>query len=84
MVKRDSRTLRAARLRRIGWTLLAAAILAIAGPVIATAAQPHVVWLFTLSYGSIGLVLGATLLRVGSSGDQATRRGRGLGQVPIA
>jgi hypothetical protein len=61
---------------RIGWSLLAIAVLAIAVPVLATAAQPHALWLFTMSYGSVGLVVGTTLVRVGRAGE-ARARGRG-------
>lgn len=50
---------------RAGWTLLVIAFLALAIPIVATAAQPHVVWLFSTSYGAIGMVLGVTLIRVG-------------------
>lgn len=50
---------------RAGWTLLVIAVLAIALPILATAAQPHVVWLFSTSYGAVGMVLGVTLIRVG-------------------
>jgi hypothetical protein len=63
---------------RAGWTLLVIAILAIGLPILATAAQPHVVWLFTTSYGAVGLVLGLTLIRVShrhphAAGGQAHR-----------
>ncbi len=50
---------------KVGWALLVMALLAIAVPVLATAAQPHVVWLFSMSYGAVGLVVGGTLIRVG-------------------
>jgi hypothetical protein len=65
-----------ARCVRIGWTLLAIAVLAIAVPIAVTAAQPHAVWLFTMSYGSVGLVVGSTLVRAGRTGE-AHARGRG-------
>lgn len=61
-----------ARCLRIGWTLLAFAVLAIGLPILATAAQPHVIWLFTTSYGSVGLVVGSTLVRVGRGHDRVT------------
>jgi hypothetical protein len=58
-----------ARLLRAGWILLAAAALAIAVPVLATAARPHVLWLFTMSYASVALVVGTTLVRVARAGE---------------
>jgi hypothetical protein len=53
------------RYLRAGWILLAMAVLAIAIPILATAARPHVVWLFGTSYGAVAMVLGVTLIRVG-------------------
>lgn len=50
--------------RKVGWAILALAVLAIGGPIVATAAQPHVLWLFAMSYGAIGLVVGGTFIRV--------------------
>lgn len=50
---------------RAGWALLVIAVLAIAVPILVTAAQPHVAWLFTTSYGAVALVVGLTLIRVG-------------------
>lgn len=61
---------------KAGWVILAMAVLAIAIPIVATAAQPHVLWLFSTSYGAIGLVVGATFIRV------ATRRGRRIATCP--
>jgi hypothetical protein len=58
---------------RAGWTLLVIAVLAIAVPILATAAQPHVVWLFSTSYGAVGLVLGLTLIRIGHGGPASQR-----------
>jgi hypothetical protein len=62
--KKEAATSRASGYFRAGWTLLVIAILAMALPILATAAQPHVVWLFSTSYGAVGMVLGVTLIRV--------------------
>jgi hypothetical protein len=53
------------RYRRVGWTLLAIAALAIAIPLIATAAKPHVVLLFTTSYGLVAMAVGLAFIRIG-------------------
>jgi hypothetical protein len=59
---------------RIGLALLVVAVVAILGPILATAAQPYVVWLFSTSYGAIGLVLGLTLIRVSHHGPCVPNR----------
>lgn len=53
------------RYLRVGWTLLVVAVLAVAVPLIATAAQPHAVWLFGTSYGLVAMVVGLAFIRVG-------------------
>jgi hypothetical protein len=53
------------RYARVGWTLMAVAVLAIAIPLIATAARPHAVWLFTTSYGLVAMAVGVAFIRVG-------------------
>jgi fermentation-respiration switch protein FrsA (DUF1100 family) len=53
------------RYLRAGWALLATAALAIALTVLATAAQPHVLWLFSMSHGAVAMVVGVTLVRIG-------------------
>jgi len=58
---------------RAGWALLVIAVLAITIPILLTAAQPHVVWLFSTSYGAVGLVVGVTLIRVGHEARGAGR-----------
>jgi hypothetical protein len=63
---------------RVGWAILVAAVLAIGLPILATAAQPHVLWLFSTSYGAIGLVVGIIFIRVGTRGRRcldSVRRG---------
>jgi hypothetical protein len=70
----NGKTSRGSGYFRAGWTLLVIAILAIAVPILATAAQPHVVWLFSTSYGFVGLVLGVTLIRVGHTTPDRRRR----------
>jgi hypothetical protein len=57
---------------RVGWAILVAAVLAIGLPILATAAQPHVLWLFSTSYGAIGLVVGITFIRVGTRGRRGS------------
>jgi peptidoglycan/LPS O-acetylase OafA/YrhL len=61
---------------RVGWTLMVIALLAIAVPLIATAAKPHAVWLFTTSYGLVAMVVGVAFIRVGHRPDQAFGRRR--------
>jgi hypothetical protein len=53
------------RYLRTGWALLAGAVLIMALTVLATAAQPHVVWLFSMSHGAVAMVVGVTLIRIG-------------------
>jgi hypothetical protein len=53
------------RYLRIGWALLLGAVLAVAVSVLATAAQPHVLWLFSMSNGAVAMVVGLTLIRIG-------------------
>jgi ABC-type Fe3+-siderophore transport system permease subunit len=53
------------RYLRTGWALLAGAALAVALTVLATAAQPHVLWLFSMSHGAVAMVVGVTLIRIG-------------------
>jgi hypothetical protein len=75
----DTRRIAESGYFRAGWTLLVIAVLAIAVPILATAAQPHVVWLFSTSYGAVGMVLGVTLIRIGHGGLANERcPGRGL------
>jgi hypothetical protein len=54
-----------ARYYTVGWILLAVAILAVTTTILATAARPHVLWLFSTSYGAVMMVVGVTLIRVG-------------------
>jgi uncharacterized membrane protein HdeD (DUF308 family) len=61
------------RYLRVGWTLMAVAVLAIAIPLIATAAQPHAVWLFTTSYGLVTMVVGVAFIRVGHDPERGFR-----------
>jgi hypothetical protein len=66
------------RYQGLGWAILAVAVLAIGLPILATAAQPHVLWLFSTSYGAIGLVVGITFIRAGTRGHRcldSVRRG---------
>jgi fucose permease len=69
-----------ARYLKVGWALLGIAVLAVAVTILATAATPHVIWLFSTSYGAVMMVVGVTLIRVGHSaraercdGDEALR-----------
>jgi hypothetical protein len=71
-----------ARYFTVGWVLLAVATLALAATILATAARPHVLWLFSTSYGAILMVVGVTLIRVGhrartakGSGHEASLEG---------
>lgn len=74
---RHARPIAGSRYFRAGWTLLVIAIVAIAVPILATAAQPHVVWLFSTSYGAVAMVLGVTLIRVAHRApDRGTPRTR--------
>jgi hypothetical protein len=63
--ERGDQQVRGTRYVRAGLAVLVVAILAILIPVLATAAEPHVVWLFSTSWGAVGVVLGVTLIRVG-------------------
>jgi hypothetical protein len=74
-MNRHARQITGSSYFRAGWTLLVIAILAIALPILATAAQPHVVWLFSTSYGAVGMVLGVTLIRVGHKAAPDGRTG---------
>jgi fucose permease len=65
MMKDRDALLREARYYTVGWILLAVAILAVATTILATAATPHVLWLFSTSYGAVMMVVGVTLIRVG-------------------
>jgi hypothetical protein len=65
LINRQEALVARSRYLRAGWGLLAMAILAIAVPIALTAARPHVLWLFTVSYGAVALVLGVTLIRAG-------------------
>lgn len=53
------------RYLRAGWALLTVAALAVGLTVLATAAQPHVLWLFSMSHGAVAMVVGVTLIRIG-------------------
>lgn len=66
-----------ARYFTVGWVLLAVAILAVAGTFLATAARPHVLWLFSTSYGAVLMVVGVTLIRVGHRARAAQGSGPG-------
>jgi uncharacterized membrane protein HdeD (DUF308 family) len=61
----------------VGWVLLAVAILALAATILATAARPHVLWLFSTSYGAVLMVVGVTLIRVGHRARAAKGSGQG-------
>lgn len=61
----------------VGWVLLAVAILALAATILATAARPHVLWLFSTSYGAVLMVVGVTLIRVGHRARAAKESGQG-------
>jgi fucose permease len=65
MMKDRDALRREARYYTVGWILLAVAVLAVAITLLATAARPHVLWLFSTSYGAVMMVVGVTLIRVG-------------------
>jgi putative copper export protein len=67
MMKDQDTLRREARYFKVGWVLLAVAVLAVATTILATAATPHVLWLFSTSYGAVLLVVGVALIRVGHS-----------------